>query len=105
MRLVYVLISEFQAPPERIAESVPEHTEWLVAGYREGRILVSGRRRPPQGGAIVALAADDEELDAWLATDPLVQQGLVEYRSYPFEATDFPKRSPAFDEFVRRAGA
>jgi uncharacterized protein YciI len=101
MSLVYVLISEFQAPPERIEECLPAHVEWLVAGYGEGRVMVSGRRLPPEGGVIVALARDDQDIDSWMATDPFVEQGLVEYRTYPFEATDFPKRSAAFDDFVR----
>jgi len=97
---MFVLISHFQKPFEEVNRSFAEHSAWVQRNYESGRFLVSGRREPTIGGIIVARASSEQELREVLTTDPYQQRGLAEYEIFAFEATDFPKRSNAFDTFA-----
>ncbi len=99
---MFVLISRFQRSLEEVNRSAAEHSAWVQRQYEAGRFLVSGRREPPIGGVIVARAASEQELREILTTDPLQYRGLAEYEIFAFEATDFPKRSSAFDSFAAK---
>ncbi len=97
---MFVLISRFQKPLDEVNRSFALHSAWVQRQYEAGRFLVSGRREPPIGGIVVARASSEQELRELLTTDPYQQQGLAEYEIFAFEATDFPKRSHAFDTFA-----
>ena len=97
---MFVLISRFQKPLEEVNRSFALHSAWVQRQYEAGRFLVSGRREPQIGGIIVARAANEQELRELLTTDPYQQRGLAEYEIFAFEATEFPKRSSAFDTFA-----
>jgi uncharacterized protein YciI len=97
---MFVLISRFQRPFEEITDYLEPHSEWVQRHYAAGHFLVSGRREPPIGGVIVARAANEQEIQEMLATDPLQQVGLAVYEVHVFDATEFPKRSSAFDTFA-----
>lgn len=99
---MFVLISRFQKPLEEVNHFLVPHSEWVQRHYESGRFLVSGRREPPIGGVIVARASSEQELREVLTTDPLQQMGLAEYEIFAFGATDFPKRSSAFETFVSK---
>ncbi len=97
---MFVLISRFQKPFEEVNRSFALHSVWVQRNYESGRFLVSGRREPTIGGIIVARASSEQELREILTTDPYQQRGLAEYEIFAFEATEFPKRSSAFDIFA-----
>ena len=97
---MFVLISRFQKPLDEINQSFAAHSEWVQRQYEAGRFLVTGRRDPPIGGIVVARASSEQELREILTTEPYQQKGLAEYEIFAFDATDFPKRSSAFDTFA-----
>ncbi len=97
---MFVLISRYQRPLDEVNRTLPQHGQWVQQQYESGRFLVSGRCEPPTGGIIVARASSEQELRAVLSTDPFQQKGLAEYEVFAFDATDFPKRSSAFDTFA-----
>jgi uncharacterized protein YciI len=97
---MFVLISRLR-PLDEFNSSLSSHSAW-VRHYESGRFLVSGRREPPIGGIIVARASSEQELREILTTDSLQQMGLAEYEVRAFEATEFPKRSSAFETFASR---
>jgi uncharacterized protein YciI len=97
---MYILISSYTAPLEAVNVQLDNHREWLRSHYEAGRILVSGRRSPINGGVIVIRAESRDEVETLLADDPYVRHGLVSYEIYAFDETPFPHRSPAFDEFA-----
>ncbi|HEY6406744.1 MAG TPA: YciI family protein [Ktedonobacteraceae bacterium] len=97
---MFVLISRFQRPLDEVNRFLSPHSAWVQRQYESGRFLVSGRREPSIGGIIVARASNEQELREVLTTDPLQQMGLAEYEVFAFEATDFPKRSSAFESFA-----
>lgn len=84
---MYVLVSEYLVPLERIDELRPAHLEFLHRHYEDGTFLVSGRQDPPAGGVIVAGDVDREHLDAITATDPFVTEGAARYRIIRFGPT------------------
>jgi len=99
---MFVLLSRYQKPLVEVNRSLPQHSQWVQRQYESGRFLVSGRREPPIGGIIVARASSEQELREVLTTDPFQQKGLAEYEVFAFDATDFPKRSSAFDTFASK---
>ena len=97
---MFVLLSRFQQPLEEINQYLAPHSAWVQQHYASGRFLVSGRREPPVGGVIIARASSEQEVRDILAADPLQQLGLAVYEIHAFDATEFPKRSSAFDAFA-----
>jgi len=83
---VYVLIVEYLVPLERIDELRPAHLEYLHRHYADGTFLVSGRQDPPAGGVILAADVDRDRLEAIIASDPYVTQGVGRYRVLRFNA-------------------
>ena len=99
---MFVLISRFHKPLDEINHFLTPHSAWVQQQYEAGRFLVSGRREPPVGGIIVARASSEQEIREVLTADPIQQMGLAEYDIFAFDATDFPKRSSAFDTFASK---
>lgn len=75
--MIFLLVSRYTAPLERIEELVPAHREYLRGLLEEGTLVVSGRRDPWTGGAIV-LRGTRERIDAAVAEDPFTQAGVAE---------------------------
>jgi uncharacterized protein YciI len=97
---VFVALSTYTTSVEEVLPLAAAHGEWVTEGYTSGRILVSGRRVPLNGGLLVVRGKDVAEVEQWVSGDPFVQEAVVEYRVYEFDATDFPHRSDAFESFL-----
>jgi uncharacterized protein YciI len=97
---MFILLSTYLRPLDEVDAALSDHIAWVTRGYEEGHILVSGRREPPEGGAVVMRAADEEEVRALLADDPFQARGLARYEVHAFGATDFPRRSAGFQAFA-----
>ncbi len=97
---MFVLVSRYLLPADEVAVLTPRHSEWIAEAYAAGRVLVSGRQNPPEGGVIVAAGHDLADITTWIATDPFVVGGAAEYAVTEFGATPFPKRSTAFNSFA-----
>ena len=81
---LFVLISRYTAPLERIQELVPAHREYLQAQFASGLFVVSGRRVPWTGGVIVAQGTR-EAVEAAVAGDPFTAAGVAETEIVEFE--------------------
>ena len=75
--MIFLLVSRYTAPLERIEELIPAHREYLVRLREAGTLLVSGRRDPWTGGAIV-LRGSRDEAEAAVAADPFTRAGVAE---------------------------
>jgi len=84
---VFVLLVHYLAPLPRIDEVRPAHLGYLEKHYGDGTFLFSGRRRPPEGGVIVTRDVDRAELEAIIATDPYVTEGVGRYEIVEFGPT------------------
>ncbi|MBV8637702.1 MAG: hypothetical protein JO322_06415 [Candidatus Eremiobacteraeota bacterium] len=76
---MFLLISRYLKPPEEVDRWLPAHREFLDRHYAAGQFLVSGPFVPRTGGIIVTMPMRREEVDAILAEDPFVREGVSEY--------------------------
>lgn len=75
--MIFLLVSRYTAPIERIEELIPAHRAYLRRLLDEGTLLVSGRRDPWNGGAIV-LRGTREQAEAAVAEDPFTHAAVAE---------------------------
>jgi uncharacterized protein YciI len=84
---VYLMISTYTAPLERVDEAREAHMRFLD-GLGERKLVVSaGRQDPPVGGVVLLDAATEAEARDIMADDPYVVQGLAEYRAVGWKPT------------------
>jgi len=53
------------------------HNEWIARGVNDGLFLVVGGLKPQGGGFILAHNADRPAIEARVAEDPFVREGIV----------------------------
>ena len=75
----YLLEGKHLVPFAELQHLEAEHHAYLQAGYDSGHFLFSGPQIPPHGGFLVARAKNREELDALLAAEPFVREGVMEF--------------------------
>jgi uncharacterized protein YciI len=102
---MFAAVSDYLAPLGEVDRLRKAHHRWVEQLYRDGVILVSGRREPPSGGVIVASADGEEAMVALLESDPFVVGGVARYMVYAFSPADGALRSLAFEQFSEAAGA
>jgi len=84
---MFLLLSRYVKPLEEIDRVLPEHREFLDRYYKSGLFIVSGPLNPRTGGVIVTSDVPRETIDAALAEDPFVREGVSEYEIIEFNAT------------------
>ena len=93
---MFVIELVYKADLSEIDAHMTAHVAFLNKYYQAGNFLVSGRKIPRDGGIILALAKDKQELTAILAEDPFHAHGLADFRIIEFRASqraaDMPKR-------------
>lgn len=76
---------------------VPEHLVWLDKMFAAKQFLCSGAKKPRDGGFIIALTQDLQQLKQILAEDPFHIREVAEYRITEFTPTRY---QPDFAKFV-----
>jgi uncharacterized protein YciI len=84
---MFLLISRYLKPLEDVDRWVGEHRAYLAGHYEAGNLLVSGPQEPRTGGVIVTKDITREQVDAILANDPFVREGISEYQVIEFNPT------------------
>jgi len=84
---VFLVLLTYERPLPDVDRRMRAHVAFLEQEYRAGRFLVSGRRVPRTGGVILAVAASRTELEAVLARDPFVREGLARYEIVEFRTS------------------
>ncbi len=59
------------------SELMAGHKAWIDRGFDDGVFLLVGSLRPAGGGAVLAHATTRDELAAFVASDPLVAEGVA----------------------------
>jgi len=81
IELVYkVALSEIDA-------HMKAHVAFLKKYYAAGNFLVSGRKIPRDGGIILAVGKDKQEIEEIIKQDPFHRHGLAEFRIVEFRAS------------------
>jgi uncharacterized protein YciI len=84
---MFLLISRYVKPLEEVDRWVGEHRAFLERHYEAGDLLISGPQDPRTGGVIVTHEITRERVDAILANDPFVREGVSEYQIIEFKPT------------------
>ncbi|MDX2129861.1 MAG: YciI family protein [Chloroherpetonaceae bacterium] len=100
---MFVAVGEYLKPLSEVEAHYSKHSEWLVRNYESGAFLASGRQFPPTGGLILAKASSLAQATTLFEEDPLVHLGIARYSLIEFTPGDFPRRSPEFDAFFKKA--
>ena len=96
---MFVVELTYTAPLADIDASMAAHVKFLHKHYASGHFLVSGRKIPRDGGIILAVAKDREQIEAIVRQDPFCSRGLAEFRIIEFRA------SQQADDIQRRMSA
>jgi uncharacterized protein YciI len=84
---MFLLLSRYTRPVDEIDRILPKHRAFLDRCYNSGLFIVSGPQDPRIGGVILTRDATRAEIDAALAEDPFVREGVSEYEIIEFKAT------------------
>jgi len=93
----FVVEISYSVPFEKLADTVPEHRNFLQTGYDKGWLLCSGPQVPKTGGIVVARAPSLEDIRQFFTNDPYQKKGLATYRFCEFEPV---KRQVLLEDWV-----
>jgi uncharacterized protein YciI len=66
---------------------MPEHVAFLKKYYASGNFLLSGRKIPRDGGIILAVGRNRQQIQAIVEEDPFYTHGLADFRIVEFRAS------------------
>ena len=92
---MFVIELIYKASLAEIDRQMPAHMKFLKKYYASGQFLVSGRKIPRDGGIIVAMGDNREEIEAIAHEDPFCARGLAEVRVIQFRASQRAEDLPA----------
>ena len=84
---MFVIELVYKASLEEIDAHMPAHVRFLKKYYAAGKFLVSGRKIPRDGGIILAVGKNREEIEAIAVEDPFYKHGLADFRIIEFRAS------------------
>ena len=93
---MFVIELIYKADLADIDAHMTAHVRFLKKYYASGHFLISGRKIPRDGGIILALGENRQEIHAIVEEDPFYEHGLADFRIIEFRASqrarDIPKR-------------
>ena len=63
------------------------HVRFLKKYYASGNFLVSGRKIPRDGGIILAVGKNRQQIQTIVEEDPFYERGLADFRIIEFRAS------------------
>lgn len=74
---MFIVLLRFSTHRDKAAALMEAHKAWIQTGFDDGHFLMTGSLMPQAGGAIWAQGLSHTELEARLAADPFVREGVV----------------------------
>jgi len=84
---MFIIELTYKADLARIDAHMKAHVAFLKKHYASGHFLVSGRKIPRDGGIILAVGKNRQEIEAIAGQDPFYTHGLVDFRVIEFRAS------------------
>ena len=84
---MFVIELIYKAELPEIDAHMKAHMAYLKKYYAAGHFLVSGRKIPRDGGIILAVGKDKQQLEAIVKEDPFCKHGLADFRIIEFRAS------------------
>jgi uncharacterized protein YciI len=94
---MFLVLLTYERPLAEIDRRMGAHVAFLKECYRAGLFLASGRQVPRRGGVILAVAPSRGELEAVMARDPFVREGLASFEIVEFRTSLY---HPALERFA-----
>lgn len=96
LRTMFVIELVYKVTLTEIDAHMASHMTFLKRYYASGNFLVSGRKVPRDGGIILAVGKNRQEVEAIAEEDPFYKRGFADFRVIEFRAsqraTDIQKR-------------
>src|SRR5512134_1834210 len=84
---MFVIELTYKADLAEIDAQMTAHVRFLKKYYASGNFLVSGRKIPRDGGIILAVGRNRQEIEAIIREDPFHEHGLADFRIIEFRAS------------------
>ena len=84
---MFVIELIYKVSLEDIDAHMGAHVRFLNKYYAAGNFLVSGRKIPREGGIILSVGKNLEEIEAIVREDPFCKHGLADFRIIEFRAS------------------
>ena len=84
---MFVIELVYKASLEEIDAHMAAHVRFLKKYYAAGNFLVSGRKIPREGGIILAVGRNREQIEAIVKEDPFHLHGLADFRIIEFRTS------------------
>jgi len=81
---MFVISITYTKSASEVDALLTAHKQFLDEQYADGVFLMSGRKVPRTGGVIIADAADRNEVEAIVETDPFYIGGVAQYEIIEF---------------------
>lgn len=88
---MFVIELIYKAELSEIDAHMNAHVAFLKKHYAAGHFLVSGRKIPRDGGIILAVGKDREQIESIVREDPFHVHGLADFRVIEFRASQRAK--------------
>ena len=88
---MFVIELTYTASLDAIDARMAAHVRFLNRYYAAGNFLVSGRKIPRDGGIILAIGSNREEIERIVEEDPFYREGLADFRVIEFRASQRAK--------------
>jgi uncharacterized protein YciI len=88
---MFVIELIYTASLEDIDAHMAAHVRFLNKYYAAGNFLVSGRKIPRDGGIILSVGRNRQEIEAIVQEDPFHRHGLAQFRIIEFRASQKAK--------------
>jgi uncharacterized protein YciI len=93
---MFVIELSYKVDLAQIDAHMKAHMAFLRKHYAAGTFVMSGRKVPRDGGILLAVGTDRDQIEAVVRQDPFVSLGLADYRIIQFRASqradDVPTR-------------
>ncbi len=84
---MFIIELVYKAPLADIDAHMAAHMKFFRKHYASGHFLVSGRKIPRDGGVIVAVAGNRQEIEDIATEDPFYKHALADVRIIEFRAS------------------
>jgi uncharacterized protein YciI len=88
---MFVIELIYEADLAQIDANMAAHVKFLTKYYEAGNFLVSGRKIPRDGGVIIAVGQDRDQIETIVREDPFVAKKLASYRIVEFRNSQFAR--------------
>lgn len=75
---MFIILLKFGANKDKAAAHLDGHKAWIKQGFDDGVFIMVGSLKPNAGGGVLATGESRAEIEARVAADPFVAEGIVE---------------------------